>query len=222
VIGLPPGWTLAQLGTLCQTIQYGYTARASTSAVGPKMLRITDIQDGKVDWGSVPTCEISDADIIRFRLAPGDLVFARTGATVGKSFLIRQVQNAVFASYLIRMRPADNVNASYLRWFLNSPLYWNQIGSAAAGVAQPNVNATKLSQIEIPIAPAAEQERIVAVIEEEFSRLDAGEAALKRVRQACRTLIPLLVDAATGYPSQVGPREPDQRWPLVSCLRGSC
>jgi len=152
------------------------------------MLRITDIQDGKVDWDSVPTCEIAQADIGRFRLAPGDLVFARTGATVGKSFLIGQVPNAVFASYLIRLRPADTVNTSYLRWFLNSPLYWNQIGRAAAGIAQPNVNATKLSRIAIPVAPLAEQERIVAAIEEQFSRLDAGIAALDRVRRRLESL----------------------------------
>src|SRR4030095_10477275 len=97
---LPPNWTLKRLGDLASTIQYGYTAKAQQDKVGPKMLRITDIQDGTVSWDTVPFCNIDENDKAKYLLSNGDLVFARTGATVGKSFLIRgSVPETVFASY---------------------------------------------------------------------------------------------------------------------------
>ena len=81
------------------------TASASSQPVGPKFLRITDIQDGLVDWDAVPWCECDGRSAADARLKAGDIVFARTGATTGKSFLIRECPiNAVFASYLIRVR----------------------------------------------------------------------------------------------------------------------
>src|SRR5947209_2499905 len=84
---LPEGWACAPLGELAKAIQYGYTASA-IEAQGPRLLRITDIQNGRVDWTSVPSCEIDADDAAKYSLRAGDVVFARTGATTGKSFLI--------------------------------------------------------------------------------------------------------------------------------------
>ena len=85
------------------TISYGYTESAFLENVGPKFLRITDIQDGVVDWESVPHCRIDDTTFAKQKLEDGDIVFARTG-TVGKSFLVRNPPEAVSASYLIRVQ----------------------------------------------------------------------------------------------------------------------
>ena len=79
-----PGVPKVSINEITTAIQYGYTAKATASPSGPQMLRITDIQDGSVNWDTVPNCMINPADIDKFRLAPGDLVFARTGATVGE------------------------------------------------------------------------------------------------------------------------------------------
>ncbi len=97
------GWEMKSLGCM-SAINYGYTESASSEAVGPKFLRITDIRDDHVDWDQVPFCKIQSADIPKYRLAAGDIVFARTGATTGKSFLVDESPDAVFASYLIRLR----------------------------------------------------------------------------------------------------------------------
>ena len=68
-------WETTELGNV-STISYGHTESASSEPVGPQFLRITDIQNGHVDWESVPYCKIGSADLPKYRLAGGDIVFA--------------------------------------------------------------------------------------------------------------------------------------------------
>jgi type I restriction enzyme, S subunit len=142
---------------VAESIQYGHTASAISREEGPRFLRITDIQDGAVDWDSVPSCNIVAEDVPRYRLSTGDLVFARTGATTGKSFLIRDCPDAVFASYLIRVRASKDVDPRYLALFFQSPDYWQQIERGKRGIGQPNVNGKTLGEIELPLRPLDEQ-----------------------------------------------------------------
>jgi type I restriction enzyme S subunit len=136
-----------------------------------------------VRWDEVPFCKIKKEEKQKYLLAKNDILFARTGATVGKSYLIRdQVPDSVFASYLIRVRLTGEVTPKYVAYFFKSTDYWRQITESQAGIGQPNVNGTKLAQIEIPVAPANQQQRIVAEIEKQFSRLDEAVANLKRVK----------------------------------------
>src|SRR6266487_5984149 len=169
-----------------ESIQYGHTASATQRQEGPRFLRITDIQDGKVDWNAVPSCDIVAEDVPKYRLSKGDLVFARTGATTGKSFLIQDCPEAVFASYLIRVRASKDVDPRYLALFFQSPDYWQQIERGKRGIGQPNVNGKILGEIELPLPPLDEQQRIVAEIEKQFTRLDAGVTSLKRIQAALK------------------------------------
>jgi type I restriction enzyme S subunit len=176
-------WEVKPLSDLADAIQYGYTAKAKTDAAGIRYLRITDIQDDHVEWSTVPSCDVSEAESKKYLLAAGDLVFARTGATVGKSFLIRgNIPKSVFASYLIRVRLRKHVDPRYVAHFFQSPSYWNQIAESSAGIGQPNVNGKKLAQIQIPVAPPQQQIEIVAELEKQFSRLDEAVANLQRVK----------------------------------------
>ena len=109
-------------------------------------------------------------------------MFARTGATTGKSFLIGECPEAVFASYLIRVRVSADVDSRYLATFFQSPDYWRQIEGGKRGIGQPNVNGQVLGQVQFPLAPPKEQRRIVAEIEKQFTRLEAGVSALRRVQ----------------------------------------
>ena len=176
-------WEVRRLEELSSAIQYGYTAKATTERLGPKLLRITDIQNDAVDWDAVPFCEISPKEIEKYRLGKNDLLFARTGATVGKSYLIPgSIPDSVFASYLIRVRLLEDVIPKYVAYFFRSLDYWRQITETQAGIGQPNVNGTKLAQIKIPVAPLKQQKLIVSEIEKQFSRLDEAVANLKRVK----------------------------------------
>lgn len=158
--GISDGWDEKTIDEVSKNIQYGYTASAKREG-NAKLLRITDIQKGFVNWSSVPSCTCADLD--KYRLHGGDIVFARTGATVGKSFLITEPPaNAIFASYLIRLQVREDILPEYLYYFFQSSLYWDQISNRKAGAAQPNVNGTKLKKLKIPVPPINEQRKVVA------------------------------------------------------------
>ena len=180
---VPPTWCATTVAEIADPLRYGYTASATPEAAGPRMLRITDIQNGQVDWARVPRCEIAPDKQGHFLLSPGDIVFARTGGTVGKSFLIREVpEPAVFASYLIKVAPTRGVEPRYLYWFFQSLDYWEQIALKKGGL-QGNVNAKTLGSIELPIAPTNEQRRIVERVEALFDEIDRGIVSLRTARR---------------------------------------
>jgi len=158
------GWEDVNVGDVCEKPQYGYTESAKLEAIGPKFLRITDIQNGNVNWENVPYCFCDDVG--KYQLKNGDIVFARTGATVGKSYLIKNSpENAVFASYLIRLRATGKILPDFLYYFFQSPDYWRQISHGQVGGAQPNVNGTKLAKIKFPLPPLPEQQKIVKYLD---------------------------------------------------------
>ena len=166
-------WKIEIVKNIANSIQYGYTESSSKKPIGPKFLRITDIQNNSVNWSTVPYCKIKAELKTKYILKDGDLVFARTGATVGKSFLIKGIiKESVYASYLIRIRFPENMLDKYVWYFFQSPFYWNQIKSKQVGTGQPNVNGTKLGNLEIPICDYLEQNQIVQEIETRLSICD--------------------------------------------------
>jgi len=167
---------LVPLSDLCERPQYGFTASATLEPLGPKFVRITDLQDGKINWTSVPFCKCDDAQ--KYALNANDILFARTGATTGKTYLVRDQQPAVFASYLIRLRPKANVEAGYLYSFFQSDNYWSQISHGKEGSAQPNVNGQKLLGLKIPYVNPQLQSRIAEFIDSVRSRQDGMLANL--------------------------------------------
>ena len=192
---IPEKWKWTSLGAVSKRIHYGYTTSAKEKG-NARLLRITDIQNGMVNWASVPYCFLENKEIAKFRLAAGDLVIARTGGTIGKSFLITEKLDeiAVFASYLIRVIPDKlKVNPGYLLRFLDSPCYWKQLSDNSRGTGQPNVNARALSEIKVPLPPIEEQNRIVEQVNKLFDLIDCTEKAYnelsgplsERFRQLC-------------------------------------
>lgn len=172
---LPDGWKWHPVKNLSHNIQYGHTAKAESNG-NAKFLRITDIQDGKIDWQGVPTVSLEEKEISKYALNDDDLVFARSGATAGKSILIKNApKDAVFASYLIRIVPnKKDVIPEYLSYFFLTPAYWEVVSQNAAGAAQPNINGTKLSEFIVPVAPHDEQKRIVEKLDALLSRIDTA------------------------------------------------
>jgi len=179
---IPSSWGWIAIGEISKKIHYGYTARAIKNLVGPKLLRITDIQNNTVNWETVPYCEIEDNEIQKYRLSQGDLVIARTGATVGKSFLIKSnIPDAIFASYLIRIIVDKYIDAQFVYYFFQSYFYWSQIYPNIIGIAQPSVNAQTLSKIKLPLPPLNEQHRIVAKLEQLLSRVQSCQERMDRI-----------------------------------------
>ena len=164
----------------CDSIEYGYTAAANAKVAAPKFLRITDIQQGNVDWDKVPGCDIDQTDKEKYRLKTGDIVFARTGGTTGKSFLVRDPPESVFASYLIRLRASTDWVSEFIYAFFQSPQYWSQIRSTARGGAQPNINALLLGSLRLPNVPKTKQHDAATFITKRISQIDSLNASCER------------------------------------------
>lgn len=161
---IPPSWKWVRWGNLSQEIQYGYNASAQETG-RIKMLRISDIQNGKVSWNTVPYCEINEKEIPNYILKQNDILFARTGGTVGKSYLVKEVPvEAIYAGYLIRTRYSLKLSPEYMKYFMDSQLYWDQLRNGTIATAQPNCNGQTLSKMLIPLPPLAEQKRIVSKV----------------------------------------------------------
>jgi type I restriction enzyme S subunit len=182
------GWEIKKLGEV-SVINYGYTESASSEPVGPRFLRITDIQNDQVNWDAVPYCKIEPTDLPKYRLATGDIVFARTGATTGKSFLVDEPPDAVFASYLIRLRLLDkSLLPEFVSLFFQTSGDWKSIKAGSAGSAQGGFNASKLAALSIPLPPLPEQQRIVGILDEAFDGIATAKANPEQNRQNARAL----------------------------------
>lgn len=163
---IPDNWKWVRLGNLSKSLQYGYNAPAKSKG-RIKMVRISDIQGDSICWDTVPYCEISEDEIEQYLLKNNDILFARTGGTVGKSYLVKNIsENAIYAGYLIRTQYGKNIVPQFLKYFMGSELYWMQLRTGTIATAQPNCNGQTLSKMIIPLPPLAEQKRIVEKIEE--------------------------------------------------------
>jgi len=169
---IPQSWEWTTISEISSSILYGVSESAKESG-NYKLLRITDIQNNNVNWETVPFTDYDDKKSISYLLHDGDILFARTGATVGKSYLVEGVpQPSIYASYLIRVQTTNMILPTYIKKYFESKYYWEQITISSVGIGQPNVNGTILAGLAIPIPPYKEQQRIVTKIEELFAVLD--------------------------------------------------
>jgi len=192
--GVPEGWERKTVAELCESIDYGYTASAEEDEVGPKFLRITDIVPDFIDWASVPHCQIEDGRMAKFRLCEGDIVIARTGATVGYAKrLHKRHPDAVFASYLVRLRlklEADNMMVGV---FVESKDYKAYVQSRIGGAAQPNANARVLAGAEILVPPTPLQLAFRDFVEPLVDQRELLQLQTQKLRAARDLLLPRLM-----------------------------
>lgn len=180
---IPSSWKWVRWGELSQSIQYGYNASAQQSG-RIRFVRISDIQDNEVIWDTVPYCDISEEEIPDYLLKENDILFARTGGTVGKSFLVKTVPyDAIYAGYLIRTRYSSLLVSQYLKFFMESDLYWRQLHNGVIATAQPNCNGKTLGNMIVPLPPLEEQKRIVAKIEELLPLVERYGKAYERLEE---------------------------------------
>ena len=186
---LPKGWEWTTVGEISKSILYGVSESAKSKGEY-KLLRITDIKNNAVDWNTVPYTDYDEHKANAYLISDGDILFARTGATVGKSYLVKGLQDkAIYASYLIRVQTFNEILPEYVNYFFESGFYWEQIQRDSVGIGQPNVNGTTLSQLALSIPPINEQHRIVNELGSWLNIIDAidnGKAelqiAIKRVK----------------------------------------
>ncbi len=197
---IPEGWRITTLGSLCSKPQYGYTQSGETDPVGPKFLRITDINKHLwIDWDQVPYCRISDTDFRKYRLSPGDVLIARM-ADPGHGCVIDTIPPSVFASYLIRFRPLNSDYSSFFRHWMRSDQYWSLVRARATGTTRKSLNARVLSGFSIidPTEPViAAFHRYVDIPRYKVSSLINASRILRGYRE---TLLPKLLSGELQVP----------------------
>lgn len=172
---LPAGWAWCRIFSITEDLPYG-TARKSSSEGKIAVLRMGNIQAGEIDYTDL-VYSSDDNDIQQYALQKNDLVFNRTNSAewVGKTAIYRGNIPAIYAGYLIRVRPY--IDAEYLNVVMNSGYakrYCNSVKTD--GVNQSNINAQKLGSFLIPIPPQAETIRISGKIASILPLIDLIEA----------------------------------------------
>lgn len=172
------GWEERKLGEVSK-INYGCTEKAIYEDKGYKYLRITDLTDKGVNWETVPNCELNPSELHKYLLEEGDIVFARTGATTGKSYMFSDNVTSVFASYLIRLKILNKeiLLPNFVNLFFQSGIYWEEISKGISGSAQGGFNASKLSELKFSFPKSLEtQQQIVLQLDalsEQTKQLEA-------------------------------------------------
>lgn len=153
-----------KLGEICEKPQYGYTASARREPAGPKFLRITDLQDQRIDWSTVPWCEANQADVNKYMLSHGDVLVARIGASTGSTSIVVTPPPSVFASYLIRFRATRGVHPFFLYFYTKSQQFRDWIDAHKDSNLKGGVNVPVLLAAPVLLPPYQVQTKIAAVL----------------------------------------------------------
>ena len=178
------------LAEISNKISYGYTASATSKNTGVKFLRITDIVPERIDWESVPFCEISESDYQKYKINTGDILIARTGATTGYNKTITNLPYpAVYASYLIKYDlHTENVSPYFVKYILQSSLWYDYVSAVSGGSAQPGANAKVLGSFKFSLPPLPEQKAIASVLSALDDKIDLLQRQNQTLEQMAATL----------------------------------
>ena len=174
-------------------MQYGYTETATTEPVGPKFLRITDIAQSYIDWNGVPYCPINPQNHEKYVLSEGDVVVARTGATVGYAKMIgRTIPDSVFASFLVRIKPIDEEYKYYFGLTITSAEFLDFVQTNAGGSAQPQANPPLLGEYEICIPDKESLAEFNSKVLTFLNLIECNEAEISKLNEVRDTMVTLL------------------------------
>ncbi len=199
---VPKHWEVRRLKfTASERLQYGANESAELDDLDcPRYIRITDIrEDGTLHedtFRSLPH-EVAEP----YLLEDGDLLLARSGATVGKTFqYLKTWGKAAYAGYLIRFRvDLSLLSARFAYYFLRSKFYWACINASLIQATIQNFSAEKYADINVPLPPLKEQEAIVAELEKQKATTDKLEdATMEAIDRLTEYRTALITAATTG------------------------
>jgi type I restriction enzyme S subunit len=200
---IPESWVWCRLGEIANNIEYGTSEKAEMSAEHIPVLRMNNIQDGRIDLRNLKFVKSTIIDLPKLFLKHGDLLFNRTNSyeLVGKSGVYHGEDNIMtFASYLIRVQLAKNIAVDFINAYINSSLCRNSQlePDIIQQNGQANFNGTKLKNIICPLPPLPEQRRIVAKLDQLMQTCDTLEGSIKESRQQNERLLEEVLREAMG------------------------
>lgn len=177
-----------ELGDVVEDVRYGTAQKCDYNLGATPVLRIPNVQRGRIDLSDVKSADFGPKEIAKLALRCGDVLVIRSNGSldlVGKSAVVdREAETMLYAGYLIRLRPsATKINSHFLHHFLQSPTARASIASGARSTSGVNnVNAQQLQALQVPVRTLAEQEEIVDHINTAFARADRLETEAARAR----------------------------------------
>lgn len=205
---IPQEWEVKRLGDLCcNQGDYGINAPAvAYSNDLPTYLRITDISDdGKFIIDN--KASVNSPNSKNYHLEEGDIVFARTGATVGKTYLYDPADgDLVFAGFLIRFSPNERkIIPYYLKTYTDTAAYWYWVKIISQRSGQPGINAAEYSSLQLPVPPLAEQRKIAEVLGLWDKAIEKQSQLIEQLTLRKRGLMQQLLTAKRRLPGFSGP-----------------
>jgi hypothetical protein len=159
-------YRVQELGTQLTRVQYGTSDKANTQGVGPRIIRMNNVVDGRLNLSDIKHIDLSKSEIASLSLKYGDILINRTNSKelVGKCAVFDLDEEFVFASYLIRLEvDAERINPHFTAYFLNSPLGRMQIDAVSRQIiGQANINSEEIRELLIVTPPKKIQERMMA------------------------------------------------------------
>ena len=190
---IPVGWRVTRLSGLSHKPQYGFTASATDLPVGPRFLRITDINKRPwIDWQSVPYCAVTDSELRQYSVRVGDILIARI-ADPGHGVMIEDDVECVFASYLIRFRPLAVAYARYMQYWLRSSQYWALVAARRTGTTRAGLNAQVLGDFPLIEPPSDVVEAFGDKVSALRSRISLNLAETESLSVTRDSLLPKLM-----------------------------
>jgi type I restriction enzyme S subunit len=184
-------WRTVTLAEISEKPMYGAIARGVTGAVGPLFVRQTDISRGRINWASVPYCDLDNKDTARYSLRRGDLLISRLGNGVGNAATVTDTrEDAVFAGYLVRFRPDPAVaDFNFIGYQLQSDGWRNHVTGFRSGAAQPTLNAQQMGDFRFSLPPLPEQRAIAAVLHSLDDKIESNSAIVALIPKLIRARV---------------------------------
>ena len=170
--------------------QYGSNTSATDYQEGkPRYIRITDINDDGSLNDDIKTAEVIED---KYKLIPGDIVFARTGATVGKTYM-HETGNAIYAGYLIKYQMNESrMKPAFMKALTHSKTYYNWVANSQKIGAQPNISADQYDKMPVLVPQIEKQEEFLTIYQQaDKSKFELRES-IKSIDKVIKSLINII------------------------------
>lgn len=194
-------WPQVTLAEISAKPQYGAIAKGSAEPDGPLFVRQTDIASGRIDWTSVPFCDLAAPEFDKYALHAGDLLISRLGNGVGNAATVREPHGAVFAGYLVRFRARmATAVPEFLGYQLQSKAWRQHVAGFRSGAAQPTLNAQQMGEFQFRLPPIEKQRGIAATLGALDDKIESNRSAIEIAGDLLDALGVALADTLASVP----------------------
>ena len=181
---IPDDWVSCQVSKVTVTHKQGYYTKDKYVEDGIRLVRITDLYNPRIDYGTMPMLRISEKDFEQYKVVKDDFLIARSGA-IGRYGIVENDTNAIFGSYIIRFNfEREELLNRFFGYLFETQMIWKQLLSITQGSSNININAGNIKELTVPLPTLPEQAAIATILTD----MDTEIIALEQRRDKTRAL----------------------------------